>query len=84
MNRSLFEGHQMNLAGALKIIAASAINNAFNDWIEDGWEQIPDIGELDYEAVVGAMRVASPVRPTAKEYQSAMKFLMDRVDNSEM
>ena len=75
---------QMNLAAALKIIAANAVNNACNDWIEDGWEQIPDIGEMDYERVVGAIRVASPVRPTTKEHESAMKFLMDRVDNSEM
>ncbi len=73
---------QMNLAAALSIIAANAVNDACNDWIEDGWEQLPDIGELDYEAVVGAMRVASPVRPSAKEYESAMKFLMDRVDNT--
>ncbi len=72
----------MNLGVALRIVAANAVNDACNDWIENGWEQVPDIGEMDFERVVGAMRVASPVRPSAKEYESAMKFLMDRVDNT--
>ena len=80
MNRSLFEGHQMNLAGALRIVAASAINDACDDWIETGWEMMPDIGEMDFGRVVAQMLDLVPTTPSASEYEGAMKFLMDRVD----
>ncbi len=74
----------MNLAAALRIVAASAINDTCDDWIEDGWEQMPDIGEVDFGRVVLTMIALGPARPSASEHDAAMKFLMDRVDNSEM
>ena len=69
----------MNLTNALSIVAANAINNACADWIEDGWEQIPDIGELDFERVVGVMTMIGPARPSSLEHDAAMKFLANRV-----
>ena len=74
----------MNLAVALKIIATSAINEACDDWIETGWEMMPDIGEMDFGRVIAQMLDLVPTTPSASEYGAAMKFLMDRVDNSEM
>ncbi len=68
----------MNLAAALRIIAASAINNACDDWIETGWEQMPDIGEMDFGRVVAQMITFGPARPSPSEHDAAMKFLMDR------
>lgn len=74
---------QMNLAAALKIIAASAIRNAFDDWIETGWEQMPDMGEMDFGKVVAQMLDLIPTTPSASEYDAAMKFLIGRVDNTD-
>lgn len=71
---------EMNLAAALRIIGASAINDACDDWMETGWEQMPDIGEMDFGRVVAQMIVFGPARPSASEHEGAMKFLMDRVD----
>ncbi len=72
----------MNLAAALRIIAASAINNACDDWIETGWEQMPNIGQMDFGRVVAQMMTFGPARPSASEHDAAMKFLMDRTDNT--
>ena len=70
----------MNLVDALGIVARNALNHAYDDWVEDGWEQIPDIGEVDFQRVVGAMTMLVPVRPSIPEYDAAMKFLEDRAE----
>lgn len=36
---------------AIKVVACQMIRNAIENWIEEGWEQIPEIGEHDFEQI---------------------------------
>lgn len=62
---------------AFKIIAQDVISSAMRRFEEDSWENYPDIGEEDWDAIIAmALNMTDP--PTSGEYESAYDFLEAR------
>lgn len=61
-------------------VARSAVWVAFEDWAEEGWESMPDIGEYDYERVVEAAKKLLPPDVTSAQFDSAISALEARAE----
>ena len=64
---------------ALLVMARWMLHNAYEAWTEQGWEQMPDIGEFDYERVVEYAEQMLPKDVTLVEFEEAFKVLEARV-----
>ena len=69
----------MNVEQAIEVVAQQAIQEAVRYWLEDGWENMPDIGQYDYERVA---KRAKAMCPDAKlgDFDTALTVLEARAE----
>ena len=73
---------KMTPARALRVVAKEAIARGVEGVREDGWEDFPEIGEHDWEAVCDLMERLTP-RPDHQEFADAYHLLEARAEHSE-
>lgn len=62
---------------AITIVAAQMVANAVSDWLEGGWEQLPDIGQFDYKAIERRMKVLT-IGVSKEQWNEASSLLEGR------
>ena len=65
---------------AIDVVARNILHVAFREWVEEGWEALPDVCEADYLRIVEAGKAALPHRPSLGEWNAAMENLEARVE----
>lgn len=68
----------MDYDKAIDAVARWSLHSAYERWVEEGWESLPDIGELDYERVVRRMKALLPTDVTAETHNEAYDVLTER------
>ena len=63
---------------AIHVVAIQVAHNAINEWIEEGWGSMPDIGEYDYERVCEAAKILLPEAPSNEQWNAAITVLEQR------
>lgn len=61
-----------------RIVARWVLHAAFEAWAEEGWEQIPDVGENDYERIVETAEGMLPPDVSREDYEMAMVWFETR------
>ena len=70
---------ELELATHLDVMGRWAVRQAFEDWVEDAWEaHCPDIGQHDFERILGDAEQLVPPWPAVKEFQEAYAFFEGR------
>ncbi len=58
--------------------------SAFENWCEsNGWEDVPEIGEYDYERIVEAAQKLLTPDITIDRYQAALGYFAKRAEKEE-
>ncbi len=70
--------HNSTVVGIMvDIVARQMLANNVDRFEDGGWEEMPDIGEGDYEAIVDRIR---EIAPDQKDFAVAIKFLEERAE----
>ena len=59
----------------IDVMARWLLIYAYEAWVEEGWESVPEIGEHDYDRICTRIEKMLPKSPTMTEYQEAYNTL---------
>ncbi len=62
------------------ILARRIIRLALEDWVAEGWENMPDIGEHDYENISAVAQLLIPPDVPQSALESAHRYFESRTD----
>ena len=77
------EAIQRELDKSLNDMASWLLWSAFENWIESpGWEDMPEIGEYDFDRIIEAAQKLLPPDITAVRYEAVLEYFAQRAEKA--
>ena len=62
------------------VMARGVIWGAYEEWVEEGWEHMPEIGQYDFDLICETVEKLLPRDVTVAEFQAAYLTLEARAE----